>query len=181
MLIAPEGAGGVVTGRDQQDSDAGLRVENGIVVDAHLRTSSPDIYAAGDVASYPDTRYGRRLRLEHWDNAVQQGKQAGLNMAGAERPFDHVPYFYSDVFDLDLQAWGDTYDWNRVISRGERHDGLAYFYLKGDRLKAVLLVDPTKEQGAAAEKLVASVPQVTDETRWRDVSVTLEALLNESF
>jgi 3-phenylpropionate/trans-cinnamate dioxygenase ferredoxin reductase subunit len=155
---------------------AGLTVENGVVVDEYLRTSSPDIYAAGDIASYADTRYGRHMRLEHWDNAVQQGRLAGLNMAGANQPFDHVPYFYSDVFDLDLQAWGDMYDWDRTIVRGSHRNNLTYFYLKGDRLKAALIVDASKEQGAAAEKLVAAMPQVRDEARYTDPKVPLAAL-----
>ncbi|HLF24693.1 MAG TPA: FAD-dependent oxidoreductase [Anaerolineae bacterium] len=169
-------AGVGITPRTDLASAAGLRVEHGVMVDEYLRTSSPDIYAAGDIAYYYDTRYGRQMRLEHWDNAVQQGKQAGLNMAGADRPFEHVPYFYSDVFDLDLQAWGDMYDWNRTLVRGSHKNNLAYFYLKDDRLKAVLLVDPTKEQGAAAEKLVAGVPVVQDEARYRDPTVPFEAL-----
>jgi NADPH-dependent 2,4-dienoyl-CoA reductase/sulfur reductase-like enzyme len=163
--------------RTELATSAGLALDKGVVVDEYLRTSSPDIYAAGDIALYPDARYGRRLRLEHWDNAVQQGKLAGLNMAGTGQPFDHVPYFYSDLFDLDLQAWGDMYDWNRTIVRGSHKNGLAYFYLKEDRLKAVLLVDPTKEQGAAAEKLVAGMPTVKDEARYRDASVPFEALI----
>jgi len=157
---------------------AGLAMQNnGAVVDERLRTSAADIYAAGDVAFYFDARYGRRLRLEHWDNAVQQGKHAGLNMAGADQPFDHVPYFYSDLFDLDLQAWGDLYDWDRTIVRGSHKNNLAYFYLKGDRLKAVLVVDPTKEQAAAAEKLAAAMPPVKDETRYANPGVPYDQLI----
>jgi 3-phenylpropionate/trans-cinnamate dioxygenase ferredoxin reductase subunit len=163
--------------RTELAAAAGLKLDDGVVVDEYLRTSAPDIYAAGDIALYPDARYGRRLRLEHWDNAVQQGKLAGLNMAGAGQRFDHVPYFYSDLFDLDLQAWGDMYDWNRTSVRGSHKNGLTYFYLKDDRLKAALIVDPTKEQAAAAEKLVAGMPAVKDEARYRDASVPLEALI----
>jgi len=164
--------------RTELAAAAGLTLDNGVVVDEHLRTSAPDIYAAGDIAFYFDARYGRRLRLEHWDNAVQQGKHAGLNMAGANQPFDHVPYFYSDVFDLDLQAWGDMVDWDRTIVRGTHKHNLTYFYLKGDRLKAVLVVDPTKEQSAAAEQLAAAMPQVKDEARYKDSSVPYESLVN---
>lgn len=164
--------------RTELAAEAGLAIDNGIAVDARLRTSSSDIYAAGDVAAYLDARYGRRMRLEHWDNAVQQGKHAGLNMAGANLPFDHVPYFYSDVFDLDLQAWGDMYDWKRVIARGSHKNNQAYFYLKDRQLKAVLAVDPTKEQGAAAEKLAAAMPTVRDETRLADTSLSFEDLMN---
>jgi 3-phenylpropionate/trans-cinnamate dioxygenase ferredoxin reductase subunit len=170
-------AGVGVRPRVELAESAGLAIENGVLVDEYLRTSSPDIYAAGDIANYPDTRYGRRLRLEHWDNAVRQGKQAGLNMAGADQPFDHVPYFYSDVFDLDLQAWGDTTDWNRTITRGSHGNKLTFFYLKDNRLKAVLLVDPTKEEGAAAEKLAEAMPQVKDEARYADPRVPYKDLI----
>ncbi len=168
---------GAVT-RTELAAAAGLAMENnGVVVNERLRTSAPDIYAAGDIALYFDARYRRRLRLEHWDNAVQQGKHAGLNMAGADQPFDHVPYFYSDLFDLDLQAWGDTYDWDRTIVRGSHKNNLTYFYLKGDRLKAVLVVDPSKEQGAAAEKLAAAMPQVKDEARYAAPGVPYDQLI----
>ena len=166
---------GAVT-RIELAASAGLTIESGVVVDEYLRTSRPDIYAAGDIAFYFDARYGRRLRLEHWDNAVQQGKHAGLNMAGENQPFDHVPYFYSDLFDLDLQAWGDMYDWNRTVVRGAHKNNLTYFYLKDDRLKAVLVVDPTKEQAAAAEQLAAAMPRVKDEARYKDVTLPYEQL-----
>lgn len=85
---------------------AGLSVDNGIVVDACLRTSAPDIYAAGDVARYPDATLGLR-RVEHENQATQMGKRAGRAMAGDAKSYKHLPFFYSDLFDLGYEAVGD--------------------------------------------------------------------------
>src|SRR5437762_5883792 len=82
---------------------AGLPAENGILVDEKLRTSDPDIYAAGDVANFPNPALGKRIRVEHEDNANSMGKVAGLNMAGADQRYDHLPFFYSDMFDLGYE------------------------------------------------------------------------------
>src|SRR5438128_10615534 len=89
---------------------AGLRVENGIVVDAFCRTSQPDVYAAGDVANFanPALGEGTRLRVEHEDNANAMGRVAGLNMAGRATRYDHLPFFYSDLFELGYEAVGDV-------------------------------------------------------------------------
>src|SRR2546430_17389871 len=85
---------------------AGLLVENGIVVDEFCRTSHPDVYAAGDVASFPNPALGSRLRVEHEDNANTMGKIAGQNMAGRATPYTHPPVFYSDLFELGHEAPG---------------------------------------------------------------------------
>lgn len=156
---------------------AGLKVERGVIVNEYLRTSDPSIYAAGDIAQYYDVRYGHVLRLEHWDNAIAMGKIAGLNMAGANQPFDHVPYFYSDLFDLDLQAWGDMYRWDAVIARGLLGHGLTYFYLYRNHLVAGLTINPSKEDAAALQKLVAAMPEVKDVKAYGDVSMPYEKLI----
>ncbi len=90
---------------------AGLKVENGIVVDELLRTSHPDIYAAGDVANFYNVALGKRLRVEHEDNAITMGKQVGRAMAGQATPYTHLPFFYSDLFDLGYEAVGS---WTRA-------------------------------------------------------------------
>ena len=119
---------------------AGLRVENGIVVDETCRTSQPDIYAAGDVANFENPALRARLRVEHEDNANTMGRTAGLNMAGRTTPYDHLPFFYSDLFDLGYEAVGDldsrleTFaDW-----KTEFREGVVY-YLKDGRVRGVLL------------------------------------------
>ena len=111
---------------------AGLKTGNGVVVDQLLRTSDPDIYAAGDVAYFPDPVLGPR-RVEHWDNALSQGKHAGANMAGAGAPFGYIPFFFSDLFEFGYEAAGDTdarletcADW-----REENKTGVVYYLRDG--------------------------------------------------
>lgn len=119
---------------------AGLKVDNGITVNSLLQTSVPNIYAAGDIANFPAKSLDKNIRIEHWNNAQSQGRHAGENMAGANKPFDYLPYFYSDLFDLGFEAIGDlnsqltTYqDW-----RDEFREGVVY-YLDEGLVKGVLL------------------------------------------
>ncbi len=86
---------------------AGLRVENGIVVNNKMETSMPDIYAAGDVAMFHHSALDKLIRVEHEDNAIRMGKLAGRNMAGADESYAHIPMFYSDLFDLGYEAVGE--------------------------------------------------------------------------
>ena len=120
---------------------AGLKVENGIAVNANLQTSDPNIYAAGDVAFFPARSLDKSIRIEHWNNAQAQGKHAGENMAGANKPFDYLPYFYSDLFDFGFEAVGEldstmkTYaDWKE-----EFREGVVYYLDEDNRVKGVLL------------------------------------------
>jgi NADPH-dependent 2,4-dienoyl-CoA reductase/sulfur reductase-like enzyme len=119
---------------------AGLDVEDGIVVDEFARTTDPDIYAAGDVARYPCVPLGRSLRVEHWDHAQQQGRCAGANMAGAVEPFEGIPYFFSDLFDLGFEAVGELDPALRVeaVWREPLREGVVY-YLRDDVIRGVLL------------------------------------------
>jgi 3-phenylpropionate/trans-cinnamate dioxygenase ferredoxin reductase subunit len=100
---------------------AGLSVEDGVLTDAHLRTSHPDVYAAGDIASAEHPRLGRRVRVEHWDNAAEQGKAAAANMLGAGQPYDRLPYFYTDQYDLGMEYVGHVQpgDADEVVVRGD--------------------------------------------------------------
>ncbi|MGI8854727.1 MAG: NAD(P)/FAD-dependent oxidoreductase, partial [Thermomicrobiales bacterium] len=105
----------------------------GVVVDEYLRTSDPDIYAAGDIATFPDPVFGPR-RVEHWDSALSQGKAAGANMAGANEPYDHVQYYFSDLFDLGIEVLGNPKPDAHVILRGTMEDrSFAALYLDGSR------------------------------------------------
>lgn len=119
---------------------AGLEVDNGVVVDDHLRTSDPDVYAAGDVASYPDALLGRR-RVEHVDHAEKSGEHAGKVMAGADAAYDYTPFFWSDILDHGYEAVGETSsrldlveDWKD----GEIGTGVVY-YLKSGQVRGVVL------------------------------------------
>ena len=133
----------------------GLKMENGIVVDEFLRTSHPDIYAAGDVAAFYSPALGKRIRVEHEDNANSMGRLAGRNMAGKSEPYDHLPFFYSDMFDLGYEAVGEVdsrletfADWKRPNEEG------VIYYLENDRVRGVLLWN-VWEQVEAARQLIA--------------------------
>ncbi len=119
---------------------AGLKVDEGIVVDELLRTSDPDIYAAGDMASFYNPALDKRIRVEHEDNANTMGNLAGRSMAGIWKPYTHLPFFYSDLFELGYEAVGEldasyeTFaDWKKPNREG------VIYYLKGGRVRGVLL------------------------------------------
>ncbi len=119
---------------------AGLDVEDGIVVDEFARTTDPDIYAAGDVARYPCVPLQRSLRVEHWDHAIQQGRCAGFNMAGGVEPYEGIPYFFSDLFDLGFEAVGELDPTLTVepVWREPNREGVIY-YVREDVVRGVLL------------------------------------------
>ncbi len=138
---------------------AGLVVDNGIVVDAHLRTSDADIWAAGDVANFHSASLDRRLRVEHEDAAVGMGRLAGRVMAGAAEAYTTLPFFYSDLFDLGYEAVGllDTRlqvveDWQEPYREG------VVYYLEGGRVRGVLLWNVWDQVDAARELIVQSGP-----------------------
>ena len=112
---------------------AGLEVDDGIVCDQRLQTSVEGIYAAGDVCSYDSVVHGRRLRVEHWDVAMQQGQHAARAMLGETEPYDVVPYFFSDLADwASLEYVGPAEDWDEVVWRGDRDSGeFCVWYLEG--------------------------------------------------
>jgi 3-phenylpropionate/trans-cinnamate dioxygenase ferredoxin reductase component len=118
---------------------AGLEVDNGILVDEFLRTSDPAIYAAGDVANFFNPVLGKRMRVEHEDNANTMGEAAGRNMAGQAEPYHHLPFFYSDLFDLGYEAVGEmdagmelVEDWQEPFRKG------VVYYLRDGRVRGVL-------------------------------------------
>ena len=119
---------------------AGLRVENGIVVDELLQTSAPDIFAAGDVANFFNPALGTRLRVEHEDNANSMGAAAGRSMAGKGSPYTHLPFFYSDLFALGYEAVGELDSRLEIDSTWKQQfrEGVLY-YLKDGKVRGVLL------------------------------------------
>jgi 3-phenylpropionate/trans-cinnamate dioxygenase ferredoxin reductase component len=135
---------------------AGLEVDDGIVCDAKLRTSAEDVYAAGDCCSYESVVHGRRLRVEHWDVAMQQGMHAAGNMLGEERDYEVVPYFFSDLGDwASLEYVGPAAEWDEEIWRGDREGGeFSVWYLKDDRVAGALSVE-RPEDLAEARRLLA--------------------------
>lgn len=154
-----------------------IRVENGVVVNERLETAERGIYAAGDVVSFPDPFFGKRVRIEHWDNALHQGKHAGANMAGAGEPYRHMSYFFSDIFDLELQMVGDFDKWDRILVRGSLLDAsFAGLYVRGGKLTAALAVNRPWEEVEAWRGLIEKGAAVQDPARWTDEMVPLEAL-----
>lgn len=148
--------------------ESGLKVEDGVVVDEYLRTEDPDIYAAGDIAAYPDKILGEN-RIEHVDHARNSGEAVGKAMAGSDEPYTHTPYFYSVVFDISWKAIG-TLDSELDTLIDKVGDGKVVYYLKANKPVSILLwnvevdlddvrnilsnppADPTALKGAIQEK-----------------------------
>ena len=126
---------------------AGLAVDDGITCDAKLETSAPGIFAAGDVCSYDSEIHGRRVRVEHWDVALQQGRHAAKAMLGSADAYREVPYFFSDLADwASLEYVGPAEDWDEVVIRGD-FDGGAFsaWYLKDGRVQGALSVERSED------------------------------------
>ncbi len=134
---------------------AGLSVDNGIVVDEQLRAGPDGIYAAGDVARFFNPALGTPMRVEHEDNANTMGRVAGRNMAGAGERYDHLPFFYSDLFDLGYEAVGDVDARHETVADWKEpfREGVVY-YLDAGRVRGVLLWN-TWGQVEAARALIA--------------------------
>jgi len=146
---------------------AGLEIDEdngGVRCDATLQSSVEGIYAAGDVCSYDSRIHGRRLRVEHWDVAMQQGQHAARSMMGEAKPYEVVPYFFSDLADwAGLEYVGPATDWDEVIWRGDRDSGeFAVFYVKDGKVAGALTVERSEEL-AHARTLLAEGVDVADE------------------
>ena len=122
-----------VTPRVELAVAAGLKVDDGIVVDEQLRSSTPDVYAAGDVASAWHPHYRRHLRVEHWANALNQGTTAGINAAGGTERYTRLPYFFSDQYDLGMEYVGHSDPGDAVVVRGSLDDRqfIAFWHSRG--------------------------------------------------
>ena len=146
--------------------------EDGIAVDEYLRTSAPNIYAAGDVAAAWHPRFARHIRIEHWDNAIGQGKAAAANILGANELYARMPYFYSDQFDLGMEYRGYAPEWSKVVVRGDlaKREFLA-FWLADDRVIAAMNAN-VWDQGDELKRLVGSDDRV-DLARLADPVVPL--------
>ncbi|MBV9345320.1 MAG: FAD-dependent oxidoreductase [Gammaproteobacteria bacterium] len=157
---------------DELARAAGLECENGVVTDAHCRSSAPDVYAAGDCANHLNRQYGRHLRLESVDNAFEQGTTVALNLLGTPTPHEKVPWFWSDQYDLKLIIVGVNAGYDRLVLRGDPATrSFCACYLRGDELIAIDTVNSPREQ-LAARKLIAAHARV-DATRLADPAVPL--------
>jgi NADPH-dependent 2,4-dienoyl-CoA reductase/sulfur reductase-like enzyme len=132
-----------------------LDLRNGIRVNEYLETNLAGVYAAGDVALYRDVLFGKDRRVEHWDNAVSQGQHAARQMTGSREPFDHVPYFFSDVFDLSYELWGDPAEADRTVTRGDYNaNSFSTWWLKGGRVTAAFVMNRPEEEREQAQRSI---------------------------
>jgi NADPH-dependent 2,4-dienoyl-CoA reductase/sulfur reductase-like enzyme len=147
---------------------SGLHLDNGVQVNEYLEASLPDVYAAGDIANFFDPLYGRHRRIEHWDTAIQHGKVAGSNMAGRRMPYAAVSYFYSDVFDLNFEYFGDSVETDQIVQLGSFDDrAVTLFFTRENVIRAAFTMGRPKERKALIE-LIRSQQSLAD----------LDALIN---
>ena len=146
--------------------EAGLRTDRGILVNEYLQTSKPNIFAAGDAAVYFSPALDKWMNFEHEDNANMTGRTAGRNMAGAQEKFDHLSYFYSDLFELGYEAVGDldsrlvtVADWAEPFKKG------VIYYFKDERICGVLLWNVWDKVPVARELIKSTGPYHADELK----------------
>ena len=151
-------------------TNSGLDLGDGIIVNEYLQTSHPDVFAAGDVVNYQDVLFSKRRRVEHWDNAVFQGQYCARSLMGDRTPFRHVPYFFSDVFDLSYEYWGDSSGADQVIHRGDvSSNSFSVWWLEQQRVVAAFTMNRPDEERNVAPKWIESRQRVST-TRLSDVS-----------
>ncbi len=140
--------------------EAGIELreeDQAVIVDESLRTHTPHIYAAGDIAAWPDRSFHKRMRVEHWDVARGQGWCAGQNMAGGISAYQSIPYFFSDLFDLSFEVWGDLTTWDQTIQRGRLSSGsFAFYYFSKGSLVGVLAVDRPDAEREPMQSMVGA-------------------------
>lgn len=147
-------------------SASGINVDprHGVMVDDHLRSSAPDVWAAGDIAAYPDPVMGR-FHFEHWDNAISSAQTAAANMTGGDERFTHVPYFFSDQFDLALNMLGYPSPDAEVTIRGDRaSDAFTAVFVREGLIRAVLMVNDDAKMDAWREAIAAGAEAPDRET-----------------
>jgi 3-phenylpropionate/trans-cinnamate dioxygenase ferredoxin reductase subunit len=160
-------------------AEAGLDTGHGVLVDERLASSHPDVFAAGDIAEAQHPLLGRRVKVEHWANALNQGPVAGANAAGGSKDYDNIPYFFSDQYDSSMEYSGWQLPWDKVVFRGDPADGaFVAFYLSGGKLTAGVNVNVggvndqvqrlLREGGAVDVKQLAD-PEVAP-SEWRTSS-----------
>ncbi len=160
MLAADLVAAGVGVAPDTDWlTSSGLTIDNGIVVNEYLEASLPDVYAAGDIANFFDPLYGRQRRIEHWATAIDHGKAAGATMAGRREPYGAVSYFFSDIFDLSFEYFGDASGTTATIERGSFAErAVTIFYLQERTVRAAFTLGRPKERKALIQLIAARRP-----------------------
>ncbi|HET9402585.1 MAG TPA: FAD/NAD(P)-binding oxidoreductase [Candidatus Acidoferrales bacterium] len=158
MVVAGVGAVPVT----ELAAKSGLQIENGVVVNEYLETSAAAVSAAGDIANYFDSLFQKRRRVEHWDNAVSQGQHWARVVTGDRRPFVHVPYFFSDIFDLSYELWGDSDGATENVVRGDMQSAkFSVWWLKDDRLIAAFVMNRPDEERQLAPQWIEAKKKVS--------------------
>jgi NADPH-dependent 2,4-dienoyl-CoA reductase/sulfur reductase-like enzyme len=153
--------------------NCGIEVADGVIVNEYLEANLPGVYAAGDVASYQDVLFGKRRRVEHWDNAVSQGQHCARVLMGERVPFKHVPYFFSDIFDLSYEYWGDPAGAEEVVHRGDLStSSFSVWWLRQKRVVAAFAMNRPEEERDTAPKWIES-RQLVSAARLKDASISL--------
>lgn len=159
----------------------GLHLDDGIVVNKYLETNYNGVFAAGDVANYNDLIFQKRRRIEHWDNAVQQARHAARMMTQSNRKqseeFTYLRYFFSDIFDLSYEFWGDTAAADKVIHRGDVNGGsFSVWWLAGQRLEAAFVLNRPDEERDLAPEWVKTRKSVRPE-QLQDANIPLASIV----
>jgi 3-phenylpropionate/trans-cinnamate dioxygenase ferredoxin reductase subunit len=161
--------------RTKLAAEAGLAIDNGVLVTTALRTSAPDVFAAGDVANAEHPFYGERIRVEHWANALNQGPAAARSMLDDPKPYDRLPYFFSDQYDVGMEYTGFARTWDRVVFRGDPKSGeFIAFWLDGDRVLAGMNVNVWDVTDPIQRLIRERIP--VEDRRLGDPEVPLEEL-----
>jgi len=156
-------------------AQAGIAIDNGILVDEHLKTSAPRVFAAGDVANSHHPFYGERIRVEHWANALNQGPAGARNMLGHDSPYERLPYFFSDQYDVGMEYSGFARNWDRVVFRGDPATReFVAFWLVDDRIVAGMNVNVWDVTDTI--KRLISERATVDDRALSDPAVPLEEL-----
>ena len=143
-------------------ASSGIELSGGVMVNEYLETNRPDIYAAGDIANYNDVLYAKRRRVEHWDNAVSQGQHCARALMGDRQPFRHVPYFFSDVFDLSYEFWGDASGADQTVTRGDvTTNSFSVWWLRGKQLLAAFVMNRPDDERTVAPQWIESKREVS--------------------
>jgi NADPH-dependent 2,4-dienoyl-CoA reductase/sulfur reductase-like enzyme len=154
---------------------SGLDISDGVTVNEYLEASQPGILAAGDIANYQDALFGRRRRVEHWDNAVSQGQYCARALMGGRIPFKHVPYFFSDVFDLSYEYWGDSSGADQIVHRGDvSSKSFSVWWLRQKRLVAAFTMNRPDEERDVAPKWIEA-KQIVSGASLKDASLPISA------
>jgi 3-phenylpropionate/trans-cinnamate dioxygenase ferredoxin reductase subunit len=155
---------------------AGLGVDNGVLVSETLATSNPSVYAAGDIANQLHPFYKSRIRIEHWANALEQGPAAARAMLGEKSPYELLPFFFSDQYDLGMEYAGHASSWDEVVFRGERDSGeFIAFWLTSGAVVAGMNVN-IWDVNDQIQALIRSRAQI-DKAKLKDLDTPLQALV----